>query len=162
MAVVHDVTEADVVGDPELLYRRIRPDGVVTVEGKARLTSQAFNDRYKKPSVNRQKLRPDPVQSKQDETDGVVQLIAAEIRGVTGILHNPEAAADKQVMYKLDVLPRPIAVDNIEGLPENPAHAQIEADPNVETRTRFDKIKDALARLAERREWVIAPMPSLD
>lgn len=157
MAVVSDVSDGDSVEDAEVLFRRVRIGEGVTADGKLRLSSQAFNDRGWKPSVNRHALMPDPAETKQDESDGVVQLVASEVRAVGGIVHNPNDPPDKHVTYKLDVLARPIAADNPEGLAVNPAHAQVESDPDVASRTRFDKVKDALARLAERRGWVIEP-----
>lgn len=145
------------VVDEDLLYRRVRHDWTVVDGDAVRLTSQAFNDRLFKPSVNRCSIWPDPVCSKVDASDGVVQLLAGEVRQIGGVVHNPAAAIDQQVAYKLEVIARPIALDNAEGLPENPSHAQIESDPMVESRSRFDKIKDALSRLAERRPYAVNP-----
>ena len=157
MAVVPDVIDGEAVNDPEVLYRRVKFGWATVVEGKWRLTSQAFNDRFWKPSVNRRLIEPDAAKSKEEASDGVVQLVASEVRAVTGIIHNPQAPQGQQLTYKLDVIARPIVANNEEGLPANAAHAQIESDPTVEARSRFDKIKDALGRLAEEREWVIEP-----
>lgn len=145
------------VGDDERLYRRVRFSWTVLRDGVRRLTSEAFNDVDWKPSVNRQTICETPDKTQQDPTDGVAQLVTHEVRGVGGIVHNPAAKPIAQVTYKLDVLARPIAKDNPDGEPENLAHAQIEADPGVANRSRFDKVKDALGRIAERHGWAIEP-----
>ena len=146
------------VGDDERLYRRIRFSWTVLRDGVWRLTSEAFNDVHWKPSVDRQTICQTPDKTQVVPTDGVAQLVAQEVRAIGGIVHNPAAKPPvAQITYKLDVLARPIAKNNPEGLPENLAHAQIEADPGVANRSRFDKLKDALGRIAERHGWAIEP-----
>lgn len=147
------------VGDQEVVYRRVRLEWARYVDGQWRLTSQAFNDQKRKPSVDRKDLRDNPEDSKLDATDGIAQLLTSEVRATSAVIQNPLAPTAQQIPYRLDVIPRPIPANNPEGLPENLAHAQIESDPMVDTRTRFDKIKEALVRLAMNRDWVIEPRP---
>jgi hypothetical protein len=147
-----------VVDNAEVLYRRIKYDWVSRDDaGSLRLSSQAFADKGLKPSVNRAALAPDPATTKFEETDGIAQLVTEEVRGIDTVLRNPQAPPAQHVPYRIDVIERPIAPGNPEGLPENLAHAQIESDPVLENRTRFDKVKDALARLAERRPLIVEP-----
>ena len=147
------------VEDQEVVYRRVRLDWVRYIDGRWVLTSEAFNDQERKPSVDRKILRANPEDSKIDATDGIAQLLTSEVRATSGVIQNPTAPLAEQLAYKLDVIPRPIPVDNPEGLRENLAHAQIESDPTVASRSRFDKVKEALGRLAMTREWVIEPQP---
>ena len=139
----------------ELLYRCIGA-GDVTWDGDGwRLSSQAFNDREMKPSVDRQCLRPDPNDTKREPTDGVGQLLTADIHANVKLLKNPNAKPpEAHEHYAVHVMPRPIEQ------PPNPAHAQIEAAPEIASGSHFKKLKDALCRLTERRAWVV--MPSKD
>lgn len=145
------------VDNEETLFRRIRYEWVDYDQGSFRLSSQAFADKGLKPSVNRQRLAPNPAATKHDDSDGVAELVAEEVRKIDSVMQNPLAPPEEQKSYQLDVIPRPIPAGNPEGEPENLAHAQIESDPLLENRSRFDKVKDALARLAERRPLVIDP-----
>jgi hypothetical protein len=84
--------------------------------------------------------------------------VASEVRAV-GIVQNPGAALAQQRNYRLDVIARPITVPNDENEPENLAHAQIESDPTIDSASRFDRVKEALARLAGNRPWALEPQP---
>jgi len=145
------------VEDDEILHRSVPAAAVHWVSGGWRLSSEAFNDRRMRPSVDRHHLRPDAVDSKRSENDGVAQLVAGEIRACDKVIHNADAAPGQQITYQLDVCPDPIADDNPEGLAPNPAHAVIASHPAVASGSRFKKVKEALCRLAERRDWVIRP-----
>jgi len=147
-----------ILEDEEIVYRRIRVEWArVNDDGRWVLTSQAFNDQGWKPSVDRKILRAAPADSQMEPTDGIAQLLTAEVRATTGLIHNPEKPLADQVTYKLDVIARPIPPNNPEGLAENLSHAQIESDPTVASRSRFDRVKEALSRLAMNRDWVIPP-----
>lgn len=139
------------VGDEELLHRSVRPGDVKTgPEGRRHLSSTAFNDPAMRPSVDRAILR-DVEQSKQAPTDGVCGLVASEIRSITDVIHQ---GTNKP--YNVDVVSRPVPPDNPDGEPPNPAHAQVEVDPNFESPSRFKRLKDSLCRIAETR-WLIEP-----
>jgi hypothetical protein len=122
---------SDPVADDEILYRSVRRDQIVPVEGGVRPSSQAFTDRRMEVSVDRAKLRDhDPHQSRMSATDAVVSLRVADIRGTL-----PGRPA-----YAIDVRPDP--------LPENPAHAVIYAQPQFANQSVFRKLRDRLAWLA--------------
>lgn len=77
----------DFVRDEEELYRSVR--GELNKEyfyndaGKLIIQSVAFLDRNRQPSVDRAELREfNPALSKKDETDGIVSLIAGDIRAI--------------------------------------------------------------------------------
>ncbi len=130
--------------DEEWLHRSVRVSECQRIQPPKRLSSTAFNDKGKKPSVDRAALRP-AVDSKIDASDGVVRLLTASVRGI-GI----PIVAPNPPNFEVDVWVR--------WLPDNPAHAQIEPLPNM-SGSRFDKLKEALARLAEQEDWVIEPTP---
>ncbi|MHB1273313.1 MAG: hypothetical protein ACYCZD_11215 [Rhodanobacter sp.] len=132
------------VSDDEWLHRRVRLNECQRVQPPKRLSSTAFNDKGRKPSVDRAALRP-AAETKIDESDGVVRLLTASVRGI-GI----PIAAPNPPNFEVDVWARI--------LPENAAHAQIEPLPNMGD-SRFGKLKEALARLAEQEDWVIEPAP---
>jgi hypothetical protein len=121
------------------------------------MTSQTFNDVARKPSVDRAKLRTSAEETKEHQTDGVTSVVAGGVRAVV-VIRNPNAKPpEPQEKFAVDVLPRPIAPDNPYGAPANPAHAQIEANPEFDTSSRFDKLKEALVRLSRARGWIIEP-----
>lgn len=146
--------EPMLISDDENIYRSIpnHPDMVTMVEGKPRFSSSAFNDRTQKVSVDQASLREYPEQSKMSETDGIVSLITAEVRAIDSV-----ADADSGLPYRIDVIERPIIAGNPDGLPENLAHAQVESAPELSNKSRFKKLKEALARLATNRGWLIGP-----
>jgi hypothetical protein len=145
------------VGDDEILLRRVRIAWVRYDGGTWHLTSQAFNDVGYRPSVDRHSLRLDASICKHDASDGVASIVARDVRAITSIMLNPNADRELQRAYLVDVIARPIVDGNVEQEPENLAHAQVETQPGFETRSRFDKLKDALCRLAQPRGWVIEP-----
>src|SRR5690348_10976785 len=101
---------SDHVADDEILYRSVRRDQIVPVEGGMRPSSQAFTDRQMEVSVDRAMLRDhDPRKSQMNPTDAVVSLLVSDVRGT--LPGRPE--------YAIDVRSDP--------LPENPAHALIYA-----------------------------------
>lgn len=140
------------VDGDELLFRRISAGDVAWDGAEWRLSSQAFNDRKMTPSVDRQRLRPDPHDTKLEGTDGVAQLLTADIHAHVRLVKNPNATPPAPIeFYAVEVVPRPI------DKPPNPAHAQIESAPAIASGSHFKKLKDALCRLTERRAWVVPP-----
>lgn len=144
----------EAVGDDELLHRSVRADDCAIVDGRLRISSQAFNDAKRKPSVDRKILRPNPEETRKSPTDGVAQLCAIEIRSEVRIPIDGNIQGGP--VYAVDVIPRPIISEP--GSAANPSHAQVEADPDWINDSRFKKLKDALARLAERREFALPPV----
>lgn len=141
------------VADDEQLYRRVpaRAECAREGDGVVHISASAFNDIGRKPSVDRAVLRGhDPSKTKASETDGVAGLIAVTVRGIDRI----QRVAPNDRFYRVDVVARPVIADNEEGLPENLAHAQVESDPDMESDSRFRKLKEALARIAT---WIVVP-----
>ncbi|WP_392532507.1 hypothetical protein [Nostoc sp. C117] len=146
---------SDVVTDDELLYRcifcgsghyyHIRESGL-------ELSSQAFTDRNHAPSVDRAKLCGyDPQCTQKNPDDGVVSLIAGEVRMIN--VSQNDQKGNPLFNYKIDVCPRPTD--------DNPSHAQIEPSPDYTNKGTFRKVAEKLARLATQRikkeDWEIKP-----
>ena len=134
----------DRVCDDEVLYRRVPdiPGGFhkPISGGGRRVTSGAFSDRHKQPSVDRAILRDNnPENSKRKPTECIVSFTAGEVRAIEGFERS------------IDVVPAPNPPDD----PDNPAHALIVADKPF-SRTQFDKFKQVLAGIADSR-WEIPP-----
>ncbi|MDX1934256.1 MAG: hypothetical protein SFU56_16770 [Capsulimonadales bacterium] len=131
---------ADPVTDDEILYRALSadprylaPDG----QGGFRISSMAFNDAGRRPSVDRAALCPDgavEIQARFSPGSGVLSLVAREVRSLQTV-HGGTG-----LVYGVDVEPVP--------LPDNPAHAEIFGHPPFDTDKVFDRIKQALARIA--------------
>jgi hypothetical protein len=141
-------TLEDTVGDDELLYRRVRKDCIGRdTDNKPFYHSTAFNDRYLKPSVDRAHInRFDPQPTRFDETnsDAVVSLIASRVRAIKSVM-NHNAPGNASAPHVIDVLPSPVR--NHPTLPDNPAHAQIQATDPI-TDTAFGHLRKALAKMS--------------
>ena len=144
----------DHVDDDEVLFRSVPSSDVHRVEnGILQLSATAFNDPYNQPSVDRAKLcNNDPAHTKKSPSDGVVKLIAREVRQIVLARTEPNVNPSN---YRVDVKSDPVAADNDSGLSENLAHALVVADPAINTGSRFKKLKEALARLASNNGWQI-------
>lgn len=77
----------DFIRDDEVLYRSVR--GKYGEEysydniGKLKISSEAFRDRERKPSVDRAELKEsNPSLSKRNDTDGIISLITADVRAI--------------------------------------------------------------------------------
>jgi len=92
---------------------------------------------------------------KQRPTDGLLLLIADEVRKILLPQMNNKGKPTG-IHYQIDVIHRPVELDNPQRLPENPAHSQIESTPDLNG-SRFNKLKEALARLAEKHGWLVKP-----
>jgi hypothetical protein len=142
------------VYDYEELYRSVRPDEYKTVAGKVVISVSAFNDRERKPSVERSWPGREPQDVRNSPTYGVTKLIAAEVRGSSTVAIF-DKKGNKTGQHAVDVLHRPI-VDCPEE-PDNPAHCQIECDPAIESDGSFKRLKEALAGLATRVGFIVGP-----
>ena len=137
----------DPVRDDETLYRSIRGDEAAehyTYDGgKLTIRSKAFMDRCRKPSVDRAELRScDPSLSRLDETQGIVSLIASDVRAI------------KLDVHTVDVIYNPTS--------ENPAHSQITITPECCVTTSkqdrvFRSLRTALADIATENGWTLRP-----
>jgi hypothetical protein len=147
----------DYVRDEEVLYRRVlnRPEYFtqnLKEEGEWIVTRTAFYDSSDEISVDRAALcnnNPLHTQNK-DPANGVVQLTAKEVREIGGIKHG-----GTHVEYEFDVIPDPIK-DNPE-LEDNLAHALIWPDPKKVSKGASKRLREALARIANKYGWLIPP-----
>ena len=147
----------DFVRNDEILYRSVRgkygEEYAYDNIGKLKVSSEAFRDRDKKPSVDRAELRGfNPVLSKLSDTDGVVSLITADVRAI-GTVKTKIQNTDTTV-HAVDVIYDPT--------PENPAHSKIVVNPEFfgsksKQRNVFKLLQLALAELAEKNGWTLEP-----
>ena len=151
--------DGDSVGDDEVLYRRVGREWASFRDGAWRLTSEAFNDRQQKPSVDRAILRAGPQETQRLVSDGICTLVGGEVRGISGVIPvNANVGPDQAIQFhNVDVIHRPVTVPNSDGTPENQAHAQVETSPTFANKSRWNKLKDALCRLAQGHGWLIEP-----
>ena len=133
-------TASNKVEDGEILYRavadnpRMFPDDG---QGGRRISSLAFNDPGRRPSVDRAILcsgGPDDTRQRFSAGSGVLSLSARDARGLT-TTHGQSGQ-----VYGVDVEPVPLS--------DNSAHAEIFGRPPFDTDKIFDRIKQALARIA--------------
>ena len=147
---------ADKVEDDEVLYRSVPSSGCFTIaDGVLRLTSSAFNDPAKNPSVDRAKLcGANPAHTKKKPTDGVVSLTAISVRQIADVVQN-DKHGDPILEHEIDVIPD--AVKNHPDLPDNLAHALIVSHPSFANDKVFKRLKESLARIASQGGWVVEP-----
>ena len=128
------------VDESEVLYRAVKNDPRMFPtdgEGNRRISSMAFNDARRRPSVDRAILCPEGPAETRDRFSagsGVLSLVAKDIRLLTAT-HGGTGN-----VYGVDVEPVP--------LPENVSHAEIFGRPPFDTDKVFDRIKQSLARMA--------------
>lgn len=145
------------VKDEELLYRAVRNDPgreYKYIDGALVVSASAFNDAGLKPSVDRAELVSSPIACQKNPSDGIVCLLTGEVRSIDSIVSNPGSCPTKS--YQIDVIARPIE-PNESNTAGNAAHAQVEHAPEEMNKSRFRKLKEALAMLANKRAWAIEP-----
>ena len=143
------------ITDDEVLYRRVPHDSsfLVVQDGKLRVSSQTFSDRFFRPSVDRAKLcENDPRHTQRQPSDAVVSVIAFSVRSIDNL--EKAGTGGQTQKFQVDVEHMPVL--NHPSEPDNLAHAEIctkpECDKNV-----FRKLKEKLAQLANARLWEIEP-----
>ena len=99
------------IRDDEVLYRSVR--GKYGEEysydniGKLKISSEAFRDRDRKPSVDRAELRGfNPVLSKLNDTDGVISLMTANVRAIGTV--KTKILNEDVVIHAVDVIYAPL------------------------------------------------------
>ena len=142
----------DFIQDDENLYRRVRintknPNDENRYRyndlGEVEILPTAFFDRNNQPSVDRAKLRGfNPASSQIDETDGIVSLIASEVRAIP--IEN----------HTVDVIYDPIS--------GNCAHSQITITSEgtvskSKQKEAFRTLRYALVWLATEKGWTLEP-----
>ena len=147
----------DFVRDNEVLYRSVREqygeEYSYDDKGTLKISSEAFRDRDRKPSVDRAELRGfNPSLSKLSDTDGVVSLMVVDVRAIGTVKTKAQDA--NAVVHAVDVIYDPT--------PENPAHSKIVVRPDFfgsknKQRNVFKLLQLALAELAEKSGWTVEP-----
>ena len=149
----------DIVQDDEELYRNVRgeleyDEYSYNDAGALIIHSAAFRDRFKKPSVDRAKLKKfNPRCAKLNETNGIVSLIAADVRSIRGVVTKID---DKDVVpHTIDIIYDPIPGENC-------AHSQIVVIPEFfgstnKKNSTFKLLQRLLARLATQNGWTLKP-----
>jgi hypothetical protein len=145
------------IGNDEKLYRRVRDHSgnyKKLEDGRYRVSSAAFGDRGRKPSVDRAILHNnDPKKTQRESTDFVTRVMCHEVRGILDVRHTING---REQQYAIDAKPDPIRNDPNE--PNNLAHSLIIAAPEIPANptTVFKKLTIALARIAN-SHWEIGP-----
>ena len=145
---------SDKIQDEDKLYRRVPADRNLYhyENGKVFFHSPAFGDRSKEPSLDRAKLRNnDPSLSRQKNSDGIVSVIAKEVRSepVT-VVHGGK----EQTIYNIHVIADPIHEPLAE---RNLAHAVIVPSPEYKSNKAFEKVLLRLSILASSAGWTLPP-----
>ena len=145
----------DYVRDNEELYRSVRgkleDKEYMLTDGKLRILPKAFSDKHRKPSVDRAILRDNPSLSRLKDTDGIISLIAGDVRALGAVETKTE---DKEIIHAVDVI--------YAHTPENPAHSKIAVTPEFFGSTNKQKfafrlLRIALAALATKSGWTLRP-----
>lgn len=137
---IDPITQESPVLDTEVLYRAVRNDSrfiAFDSDGRPRISSMAFNDPGRRPSVDRAALcsgGPAETRHRFASGSGVLSLLTQEVRSLTATYGGTGA------VYGVDVEPAP--------LEENLSHAEIFGRPPFDTDKVFERIKQALARIA--------------
>lgn len=145
------------VADAEWLYRAVRVDGheyKYTPEG-LRISSAAFRDVGRRPSVDRDSLRERPEDARLGITDGVVKVLTRDVRAIGHIRVNPSDPAN-ETAYTVNAIHRPLSTENGDDR-NNDAHCQIESQPHIAVDRHFKKLREALAYLANQNGWIVPP-----
>ena len=144
------------VDDVETLYRRIRHvEGlyVVQADGTAKVSSAAFSDPLFRPSVDRAELfHNDPKKAQRNPSDGVVSIVARDVRSIDTVVQNDKAG---KIIQTFDVNIEHVPILNHPTLPDNLAHAEIYTNPHCPNKSVFRKLAERLAQLANQRPWEI-------
>ena len=142
------------VQNDEILYRSVRGEEgkeyTTQSNGKPDFNYEAFKATNRKPSVDRAILRDHPSLSLLSDTDGIVSLIAGQVRGIKSV-ERPEG---EEAVYAVDVIYAPTT--------ENPAHAEIILIPEYfgsrgKQRLAYRLLRIALALLATENGWTLPP-----
>ncbi len=149
----------DIVHDDEVLFRCVffedveRPKRYVLDDGTLRVTSAAFLDRNMQISVDRASLcENNPTHTQKNESDGVIMFVAHEIRAVDDLKKSGGNKDKPAIDYIMDVVPAPEE--------ENPAHAELRANPHfdeIDRKKAFRTLRYKLAEIANRHGWLIKP-----
>ncbi len=152
-----NATDKPKVGNQETLYRRVVNKEEMYKNGNKKiLSSQAFTDPTRQPSVDRAFInKNDPTCTQIDLTDGVISLITGDVCSIENLnKHDINQRVIKS--YNVFVVQDPI--ENSLNQKENKAHALIVTTPvfTLSDNSVFKRLKERLACLAnEKGIWVI-------
>lgn len=108
--------------------------------GEVYLSSQAFADRNRRPSVDRAKLcGHDPSYTQFRLSDYVCSLVTGDVRAIATVVKHDKKGVP-QVQHNIDVEPVPLY--------DNAAHAEIYAVPEISGGRLFERLLERLAYLA--------------
>ena len=149
--------EIDIVQNDEELYRNIRgnpeyDEYTYNKVGKPIIQTKAFFDSDMKPSVDRAKLVDSPTNALLDSTNGIVSLMAKDVRSITGV---KTTVKNETTVHAVDVVYDPVC--------ERLAHSLIIVNPEYpdvgnQQKKAFRRLRRALARLATQNGWTVQPM----
>ncbi len=143
MALANGVAEgaSDHVHDDETLYRSVVPSlWKQKSDGEFYLSSQAFADRNRRPSVDRARLcGHDPSYSQFRPSDYVCSLLAEDVRAISTVIRHDRKGVP-QVRHNIDVEPVPLS--------DNAADAEIFTVPEISGGRLFERLLEKLAYLA--------------
>jgi hypothetical protein len=136
-----DGVGGDRVDDDEILYRSVVPNlWKQKNSGEVYLSSQAFAGRNRRPSVDRAQLcGHEPSYAQFRLSDYVGNLVAESVRAIDTVVKHDKKGVP-QVHHNIDVEPVP--------LPDDAAHAEIYAVPEISGGRLFERLLERLAYLA--------------
>ena len=129
--------------DGVLLYTLL-PEGIM-------ISSQAFRDSGKCPSVDREDLcGANPHRTQNSPEDGVVCMLCERIRQIDDVVQN-DRKGKPEFVYLIDVVHRPELC--------NIAHSQIESAPVYQNDKSFRRLRESLAYIVntDSDAWLILP-----
>ncbi len=132
--------------DDDIVYRRITKKDYSYPSGQLKIHSTAFNDGYQKPSVVIHKLCGEDPQGalRNHDAYGIVKLTTKDVREV-----------------KVEIQTKPVSKHDVDikhsPLKEDYAHGHIEAAPKFSNDSQFKKLKERLAKIAEKSGIIIEP-----
>ena len=118
------------VTNEEILYRCVfyERNCYQIVDNTVTVTTQAFTDKKREPSVDRACLcNYDPSYTQKNDQDAVVSLITENVRAIKIVQNDPKG--NPEFTYKIDVIYRPLEENIDHAQEENIAHARIEPSP---------------------------------
>ena len=146
------------VGDDEVLFRRVldTDNHVAIVDGKYKVTAQAFGDSAQKPSVDlasRCEKLGGAAWTQDGDENGVAVLVTEKVRAlkIVGVKTlplplPPNTKKTVDVEHAIDVHPCPVRDDP--HIRDNPAHAELRPSPEWCSKSAFRRLLEALERIA--------------
>ncbi len=147
------------IDDPETLLRSVRTSGNFyryDESGGLQISTTAFNDPARQPSLDRLIFLQSADAAKKSHTDGLLRLIAHEIRAIQLSQIGANGQPLQGQFHRIEPIHSPILAGNAAGHPPNPAHSHIESAP-VLSGARFNRLKELLAKMAQKHGWVVTP-----